>query len=356
MSNQTVSDELTAVAGVGSAIARHAASYGIDIEPICRALDIDIGDLQSLTARLSLDRLSRLLETCALLSNDEAFGLKSAPTFVLGSSGAFGYGVMSAPTVRDLARFLSDHMPFVSQTSYCKLEFAEREIVMSWSFSPLIVKRDQYVDMMVALFMRHIRRMFGDDAEAVAIGLERPRPKSPVLFRERLTRQLNFGARVNSMRFPDRILDKRNRHADENLFKLMDIQCRSLASQEAASEDFLEQVRQYIRKRIGEPVLALDTIAAYFSLSERTFQRRLAEAGMSLNDVRDEERRRLSLTLLTQSDLSISAICYRLGYSAPSAFTRSVHRWFGVSPRSLRDGINEGPAEATDALGASNRT
>lgn len=355
MSNQTVSDELTAVAGVGSAIARHAASYGIDIEPICDALNIDPGDLQSLTARLSLDRLSRLLEACALLSNDEAFGLKSAAIFVLGSSGAFGYGVMSAPTVRDLAQFLSEHMPYVSQTSHCKLEFTGTEAVMSWSFSPLIVKRDQYVDMMVALFMRHIRRMFGEEAEAVAINLERPRPKSPALFRERLSRHLGFGMRVNSMRFPNRILDTSNPHGDENLFKLMDIQCRNLASQEAVSEDFLEQVRQYIRKRIGEPALALEAVAAYFGLSERTFQRRLADAGMSLNDVRDEERRRLSFTLLTQSDLSISAICYRLGYSAPSAFTRSVYRWFGVSPKSLRDGINEGAEEIGQATANSNR-
>jgi AraC-like DNA-binding protein len=341
MSNQTVSDELTAVAGVGSAIARHALSYGIDIEPICKALDIDPIDLQSLTARLSLDRLCRLLEACTLLTNDEAFGLKSAPIFVLGSSGAYGYGVMAAPTVRHLVQFFSDHMPYVSQTSYCRLEFNDTEAVVSWSFSPLIVKRDQYVDMMIALHMRHFRRMLGDDADAVTIGLERPRPKNPAIFRERLSRHVSFNMRLNSIRFPNRILDKANANGDENLFKLMDMQCRTLASDEAMDEEFLEQVRRYIRKRIGEPVLALNVIATYFGLSERTFQRRLADVGMTLNDVRDEERRHLSLTLLTQSDLSISAICYRLGYSAPSAFTRSVHRWFGVSPKNLRNGTNE---------------
>jgi AraC-like DNA-binding protein len=352
MSNQTVSDELTAAAGVGSAIAQHALSYGIDIVPICKALEIDPVDLQSLTARLSLDRLCRLLEACALLANDEAFGLKSAPIFVLGSSGAYGYGLMTAPTVRDMVQFYSDHTPYVSQTSYCKLEFTDTDAVVSWSFSPLIVKRDQYVDMMIALHMRHFRRMFGSSTDAVTIGLERPRPKNPALYRERLSRHVSFDNRVNSMRFPNRILDRPNAHSDENLFRLMDHQCRTLASEDAIGEEFLEQVRRHIRKRIGEPVLALDAVAGYFGLSERTFQRRLADVGMTLNEVRDEERRSLSLTLLTQSDLSISAICYRLGYSAPSAFTRSVHRWFGVSPKSLREGINEGsePAAANGIL------
>jgi AraC-like DNA-binding protein len=342
MSNQTVNDELTAVAGVGSAIARHAASYGIDILPICRPLDIDPADLQSVTAHLPLDRLCRLLETCALLSNDDAFGLKSGPLFVLGSSGAYGYGIMAAPTLRDFIRFLGAHMPYVSQTSSCRLEWADSEASVSWTFSSRIVKRDQYVDLMMALYMRHLRRILGEDADAIAIVLERPRPKDTALFRERLTRQLSFDAPINSIRFPTRLLDQKNPHGDENLFRLMDVQCRALASEEAAGEAFLDQVRRYVRQRIEEPHLALATIAGYFGLSERTFQRRLADVGMTLNDVRDDERRHLALTLLTQSSLSISAIAYRLGYAAPSTFTRSVHRWFGVPPRSLRDRINDG--------------
>jgi AraC-like DNA-binding protein len=337
MSNQTVSDELTTIAGVASAIARHSQTYGIDIEPICRALDIDPADFQSLTARISLDRICRLLEACAMLANDEAFGLKSAEIFVFGSSGPFGYGVMTAPTVRHFVQFLSDHLPYVSQTSHCKLEYTDTEAVVSWTFSPLIVKRDQYVDLTMGLHMRHLRRMIGEDADAISIGLERPRPRNPAIFRDRLARHVGFNMRVNSLRIPNRLLDRTNPRGDENLFKLMDIQCHTLHTDGAVDAEFLEQVRRYIRMRIAEPVLALDDVAGYFSLSERTFQRRLSEFGTTLNDLRDEERRRLSLTLLTESTLSISAICYRLGYSAPSAFTRSVHRWFGASPRSLRD-------------------
>jgi len=41
--------------------------------------------------------------------------------------------------------------------------------------------------------------------------------------------------------------------------------------------------------------------------------------------------------LLTETALPIADICYRLGYSAPSAFSRSVTRWFGASPRAVRD-------------------
>ena len=337
MTIETIADQFTSNAGIGSAVARHAQSYDIDIAPICSALDIDLDDLQSLTGRVSLDRLCRLLEACAVLSKDEAFGLKCAEIFRSGSSGPFGYGVMSAPTVRHLLQFIGNHTPYISQTSLCTFEQGEAEASVAWTFSPLIVSRDQYVDLIMALHLRQLRRIVGDDIDAVTINLERPRPQNPAIFRERMTRQIHFDMQVNSLHIPNRLLNWKNPQGDEKLFELMDGQCRAFQREGEAGEAFVDQVRRYIRLRIAEPVLSLEDVAAYFKLSERTFQRRLADLGTTLNDLRDEERRGLSLALLTESDLSISAICYRLGYSAPSAFTRSVHRWFGASPRLLRE-------------------
>jgi AraC-like DNA-binding protein len=336
MSNQTVSDEQTTVAGVGAAIAEHALSYGIDIAPICQTLDIDPDDLTSLTARISLDRMCRLLETCALLANDEAFGLKCAGIFTLGASGPFGYGMMTAPTPRDFLEFLNEHLTFASQVRDCRLDWTAADAVLSWTFSPLVPKRDQYVDMIVALHLRHLRQIIGDEMDKVAVGLQRLRPSTPALYRERLSRHISYGMPVNSIHVPVRLLELANPKGDETLFKLMDIQLRTLQSEVATDEQFVEQVRRYIRQRIAQQTLALEAVATYFGLSERTFQRRLAEFGTTLNDLRDDERRRLSLALLRDAELSISTISFRLGYSAPSAFTRSVYRWFGASPKTIR--------------------
>src|SRR5690606_1576470 len=115
---KSLTDELTTVAGVASAVSRHALSYGIDINPICKALEVDPTVFQSLTARISLDRLCRLLVACAVLSNDEAFGLRCAERFVAGSTGPFGYGLIAAPTVRDFIHFMEEHVQYATHTSY----------------------------------------------------------------------------------------------------------------------------------------------------------------------------------------------------------------------------------------------
>lgn len=96
MPDKRLSDEITVVAGLAASVGNYARSRGIDIAPICKALDINPATFDSLTERISLDRLCRLLETCALISGDDTFGLQCASTFPAGASGAFGYGLISA--------------------------------------------------------------------------------------------------------------------------------------------------------------------------------------------------------------------------------------------------------------------
>jgi AraC-like DNA-binding protein len=338
MSQKRIADEITSVAGIASGIGRYAQSCGIDVGPICKTLDIDPTVFQSLTERVSLDRVCRLLETCALLADDDSFGLKCAASFEAGSTGPFGYGLLSAPTVRDFIRFLEDHAYYVTNTSDVTLQADGKYTRLSWTFAPVIAKRDQYVDMSVALLMQRLRPMIAKDMDLLEIELERPRPRNLQIFRDLLVKRIEFSGRRNMLRFPNQMLDMENPKADRRLFQLMDLQCRVLRPDTSADEgQFLGQVRRYMQMRVSQDEISLSDIAPYFSLSERTFQRRLAECGTSLNEVRDDVRKAVSFKLLTDSDLPISDIAYRLGYSAPSAFSRSVTRWFGHTPRELRE-------------------
>jgi AraC-like DNA-binding protein len=336
MPSRNLTDELTTVAGLASAVVEHARSYGIDIKPICKALEINPEAFQNLTARISLDRLCRLLEACALLADDEAFGLTSIRGYEAGSTGPFGYGLMAAPTGLDFVRFLDEHIQYVTHTSYSRLSLDERGAHIAWTFAPIIVKRDQYVDMSVGLVMQRAKDLANTDS--IEIELERPQPRQVQPFRQMLARRIIFGARMNSIHFPRHFLEAQNPTGDRRLFELMDLQCRSLRpALPETGADFLEQVRRYLLLHVSDDDYPLSEIALYFGLSERTFQRRLATHGTSLNELRDQIRKDVSFNLLTESELPISEICYRLGYSAPSAFTRSVTRWFGSTPTEVRE-------------------
>lgn len=332
----SASDRYTAAAGLGSAIGDAARQYGLDLAPICAALDIDPEDFSKLTGRVSLDRLCRLLETCALLTKDEAFGLKCVDHFKPGATGPFGFGLMHAPTALDFLRFMADHSEYASEKSYSKLTIDGTGGEIVWTFSPLVVKRDQFVDMDMALIIARLRAILGPSVDALEIGMERPKPHSLAPYRERLTKKLSFGRKINYLRLPAEFFGVENPKGDARLFQLMDLQCRALKPAVSDQTDFTEELREFVLSHIADNVVGLSEAAKYFHVSERTLQRRLAEAGTSLADLRDEVRRELAARLLEETDLSASEIAARLGYSQPSAFTRSTVRWFGATPRAFR--------------------
>lgn len=338
MTNQpeTEIDRYSAPSGLASAIGESARRYGIDIAPICKALDLDPASFNDLTGRISLDRLCRLLETCALIANDETFGLTTVDFFKPGSTGPYGYGLMSAPTALDFFRFVGDHQQYVADKNFARFAVDGLGAEVSFSYSPLIIKRDQYVDMGMGLIMQRLRGILGTDIDAIEVGMERPRPRNISLYREKISRKISFGRRVNSLRLPPELYFVVNPRGDDRLFRLMDLQCRSLRPDRSEGKDFADDLKEFILTRVAESTISLTEAADYFHVSERTLQRRLAETGTSLNDLRDEVRRTLAERLLSETELSAAEIALRLGYSASSAFTRSTIRWFGKTPRDYR--------------------
>lgn len=333
---ETDVDRYTTPSGLASAIGECAAGYGIDIVPICRALDIDPETFLDLTGRIALERLCRLLETCALIANDDSFALKSCDYFKSGSTGPYGYGLMTAPTALDFFQFFGEHQQFISAKSYSRFVISENGAEVFFSYSPLIVKRNQYIDLGAGLLMKTLKVILGSQIDLVEVGLERPKPKNLALYRERISRKISFDRDVNSIRLPAELYSVRNPRGDARLFRLMDLQCLSLRPNIATDRNFSDELKEFILLHVAEKDINLAEAAEYFRVSERTLQRRLAESGTSLNDLRDEVRRDLAGKLLTETDLSASDIAQRLGYSASSAFTRSTVRWFGKTPRDYR--------------------
>ena len=79
-----------------------------------------------------------------------------------------------------------------------------------------------------------------------------------------------------------------------------------------------------------------EQVARIANLSQRTLQRRLAEAGTSFQALRDRVRADIALKYLRQSSLQAAQIAEILGYSEPAAFTRAFRRQHGLTPSEAR--------------------
>lgn len=75
-------------------------------------------------------------------------------------------------------------------------------------------------------------------------------------------------------------------------------------------------------------------VAERLDLPLRTLQRRLVDEGLTFSELLQSMRRDLLQGLLAESDVPLSEVALRLGFSAPSAFSRWHRTTFGTSARS----------------------
>lgn len=329
-------DHYKAAAGMGSAIRSMALDLGLDINPICRSLGLDPECFEDVSQRISLDRLCRLLESCAVLTGEPAFGLRATRFFRAGASGAFGYGLLNAPSAMDFFRFLGTFCQLPAEKSQSALIMDSRGAEFQWSYSPLLTRQAQMADMEMGLAIQRLALILGEDIRFVDVGLERASPSRTAPYKAMLSRRIVFNQKRNWLRLPAMLLGRKNPHADNRLFQILERQCTDMIKLQPERSGLIGQLREFLMSRLGDGEVSLSSLAARFHVSERTLQRRLAEIGSSLNELRDDVRKELALILLTDTDLAFNQISARLGYSAPSAFTRSTMRWFGRNPRDIR--------------------
>lgn len=88
--------------------------------------------------------------------------------------------------------------------------------------------------------------------------------------------------------------------------------------------------------RQGDGIPTQRQIAASLEIPFSTFRRRLAVAGVTFRQLRDDCLRDVAQELLQRGDRTIQDITVHLGFSDPRTFRRAFLRWTGVSPRNWR--------------------
>lgn len=97
-----------------------------------------------------------------------------------------------------------------------------------------------------------------------------------------------------------------------------------------------EKVRALLRRKPPGAAPSIEQAARRMGMSPRTLQRRLAGQGLTFRRLVDEVRLEGAVNLLIGSELPITEISARLGYSTPSGFCRAFSRWTGRSPSEIR--------------------
>jgi len=81
----------------------------------------------------------------------------------------------------------------------------------------------------------------------------------------------------------------------------------------------------------------ISLIARHIAVSERTLQRRLKKENILFEELVDDVRRELAEDYLKDKRMAISQVAGLIGYGQQSSFNRACTRWFGRSPKVIRE-------------------
>lgn len=312
-----------------------AAAVGLDYMPSDRGSDDDDRFFQ-------LDKFAKLLEVGAILAGDDTFGFRFAMARRSGLEGPLSIAQLNAASFRVAVETMVKFIQSRIDLAHFGLVVDSERAILDWDFSPLLIRRWQLVDFIMGAFLTRLETLVEDDWRPLGVGLVRPPPKNPDLYRQTIKAPVEYSYRVNYIAFPAALLSLPIRNADAAVFNVSTRLLKRIARDRAISTDLLTAVREEIIYGLtADGGAQLSRVARRLGMSVRSLQRNLSECDTTFQDVVDETRRDLAARYLEDSELSFSQIAYQLGFSAPSAFTRASHRWFGNRPGAVRKAFRQ---------------
>lgn len=188
------------------------------------------------------------------------------------------------------------------------------------------------VDAFFALVYRMFRQLAGLDAAPGRVLLRRPAPADPTAHHE-LLGDVWFEAGRDACEFDAVSLRLPVLNADPVILSMLEPYAQHQVDRLGRSWTW--EVLRALDFHSGQTPKLAD-IARSLMISERALQLRLGEEDTTFSAVLEQAQRDHALALLSGSDLPVTAIAGRVGFTSPAAFTRAVRRWTGQSPTGYR--------------------
>ena len=193
----------------------------------------------------------------------------------------------------------------------------------------------QMIEQLLLLTHNSIIWLSAGFARSRAVWFSHLNISAPVVYARRFNAVIRFGQEYDAILFSDVDLATRIAECNADLFAT---EAQAIAERfPVRNKDITARVREAIFRALTRSEdCTRQHIARMLGFQERTLNRHLFKMGTSFEAIRDDVRRDLAFRYLARADLPLTEIAGRLGYSELAVLSRCCRRWFGLSPRQLR--------------------
>jgi len=310
----------------------------VDGDRVLAAAGLDWATLVTDDKRLGRETIVRLAQGAMAATRRPWLGLDLGGGAPVSAHGALGYAVVTSRDLREalltLARYgttRNDAMAWtcVDTRDGMTLHAAER--------TDLGAVRGFVTDTVLGAILRMIETAVGQVPAGLRIELPLPVPA----WREQYQRfgvvDVAFDCPVFAFHVAQRDLALPCLGADAKAHASACRECEE-ALAEVAGAGLAQRVAGLLASIDDGAYPRMADVAARCGISARTLIRRLHADGATFQQLLDAARKQRALWMLVHTAEPVEEIAARLGYADTSNFSRTVRRWFGATPRAVREG------------------
>lgn len=265
-------------------------------------------------------------------------GIDLARTLPVDATGLWGFLLRSSPTFGDMlhraARYVRVFYRYTSIT-LAPSDDGLRLICDHPSPSPF-GRREQEVCFFLAQWLTWGRGLLGPDIAAERVLMRWTGPDDPAPVDGFFGCPVTFGAEEDSVLFSRDLAARPLPERTPELAGMFEDYAAAIIRRVDRGDSLVDQVREVLTEALLRGAGTEAEVADALGITRRTLRRRLADAGLTFRQIRQDLQRQRAERLLREGRLPIAEISYLLGYSEPSTFHRAFRRWTGRSPASWR--------------------
>lgn len=318
---------------------------GLADTDVTRDFGFDVAQTVARDGYFDLGEVMQLFEIMAMRTDDDAFGLHYGEACALGSVGVVYYTAANAPTLRTALQIRARRSDIMVNAD--ALSFTEEGGIgrFRWKSGAVGGPRRQFIDYVAALFVTQIRTMLCDRSWSplkTELSHSPPRPGCMAEFERVFGTKIAFGNSHSALHIDAQSLARPLPNADPALHRALMSSFDKLATDTAATVSIVEKARLHMIRGGSFVAESEEDVARALNISVRTLQREFARSGTSFRAMADCARKQAALQLLHDTNLPLTEVAFRLGFSELSAFSRAAKKWFGRTAGEVRSAQHDG--------------
>lgn len=306
---------------------------GLDVDAIVTESGVPreaFGDPSAKVPVESGGRLLAAIERCGVTS----FGLELGARRKLANWGVLAQVASSQPTLREMVDKVGVYLPAQAEGMRLRLvtDGETSELHCNLFYDIAWGALEQVVEASVAIMHRSFAEAMGPGWRPLVICFRHARHSPEHLYRKVFATQVMFDQAFDGFLLDSADLEDVAPKADP----------MAAGAAEKASRPHVQ--RQSLTERVTELAILLlpdgrcgaGEIADLLGLHVRTLQRRLAEEGVTLAELVDDARQRMSRAFVDSSNRPLSEAAVQLGFASQAAFNHWHRLRFGTTPSERR--------------------